>query len=494
MLVVAPTDVNRCKLRQPLFHLKSHSSEMTQQFFIAMKIFIMPCTLPQHEQKFLTPLKNVTVGKKYWLTAFPYWPIVLLLASSLFAQTEKVRLDSLTFDRAVALALEHHPSLKAAEANTRASSAVLTQARAAYFPAVNLSSSTTRTEGAFVFNPTFPPRDQRYTNYVVSLQAQQTLYDFGKTGGRVTANENFVDAAASDAEATRHNVIANVKLAYLNFIQTERVVKVNEEAVAQAEQHLVRAKAFYSVGKRPEFDVTNAEVDLANAKVNLIRGRNLQRLAKVQLENAMGVHPAADYTVSAVFAIPPLPTTLDSAKALAFAQRSELRSARARLQANHALVAAAWNQHLPTLSAAGSYIWSAFDFPLFSRWNAGVTLSLPVFQGFNLSAQVQQAKANTDVAQANLEVLTENITLEVEQVYLSLQEANERITATTKLVEQAEQNLKLAEARYNSGVGSAIEVTDAQLSRSNARITHIQAQYDYNSALVRLRRALGVAE
>lgn len=463
-----------------------------------MKIFIMSCILSQQKQESSTD-RNPTFGeptdeKKYTLAAVFGWAMVLFLSANLFAQTEKVRLDSLTFDRAVALALEHHPSLRAAEANTRASSAVLTQSRAAYFPAVNLSSSTTRTEGAFVFNPSFPPRDQRYTNYVVSLQAQQTLYDFGKTGGRVTANENFVDAAALDAAAMRQNVIANVKLAYLNFIQTARVAKVDEEAVAQAEQHLVRAKAFYSVGKRPEFDVTQSEVDLANAKVNLIRGRNLQQLAKVQLENAMGVHPATNYSVNEFFVIPPLYTTLDSAKTLAFAQRSELRSARARLQANHALAAAAWNQHLPTLSANGNYIWSAFDFPLFSRWNAGVTLSLPVFQGFNISAQVQQAKANTDVAQANLEVLTESITLEVEQVYLSLQEANERIAATTKLVEQAEQNLKLAEARYNSGVGSAIEVTDAQLSRSNARITHIQAQYDYNSALVRLRRAMGITE
>lgn len=452
----------------------------------------MLCPLPK--QKFSPDRNNATERKNYPLAAVICWPIVLFFFSSLFAQTAAVRLDSLTLDRAVTLALQHHPSLNAAAASQRASAAVLTQARAAYFPAVNLSTSTTRTEGAFVFNPSFPPRDQRYTNYVVSLQAQQTLYDFGKTGGRVAANENFVDAAALDADAMRQNVITNVKLAYLNFIQTERVVKVNEEAVAQAEQHLVRAKAFYSVGKRPEFDVTNSEVDLANAKVNLIRGRNLQQLAKVQLENAMGVHPATNYAVSANFVISPLRTTLDSAKAMAFAQRSELRSARARLQANHALVSAAWNQHLPTLSASGSYIWSAFDFPLFSRWNAGVTLSLPVFQGFNISAQVQQAKANAEVTQANLEVLTENITLEVEQMFLSLQEANERIAAAAKLVEQAEQNLRLAEARYNSGVGSAIEITDAQLSRSNARITHIQAQYDYNSALVRLRRAMGIAE
>jgi len=149
----------------------------------------------------------------------------------------------------------------------------------------------------------------------------------------------------------------------------------------------------------------------------------------------MGVHPATNYTVSEIFVIPQFNTTLDSAKAMAFAQSPELRSSRARLKANQAFVAAARNQHLPTLSANGNYIWSAFDFPLFSRWNAGVTFSLPLFQGFAISAQVQQAKANVDVAQANMEVLIENITLEVEQVYLSLQEANERIAARWVLLE-----------------------------------------------------------
>ncbi|MEK7728993.1 MAG: TolC family protein, partial [candidate division KSB1 bacterium] len=250
----------------------------------------------------------------------------------------------------------------------------------------------------------------------------------------------------------------------------------------------------HSVGKRPQFDVTKSEVDVANAKVNLIRSRNLAQLAKVQLENAMGVHPRAAYSVSEQFTIAPFVAGLDSAQALAQNARPDLRSAWARFNANRALVSAAWRQHLPTLSLSGNYIWSAFDFPLFSRWNAGVTLSVPLFQGFNVSAQVQQARASEDFSRANIDVLIENVRLEVEQSYLEMKEAEERISATAKLVELSQQNLKLAEARYNSGVGSAIEITDAQLTLSNARITHIQAQYDYNRALVRLRRATGKIE
>lgn len=431
------------------------------------------------------------VLRALWRISFA---VLLCYWNNSSAQSANARLDSLTLDLAVQLALQHHPSLRAAAASTEAASATLRQARSNYFPALNLSASTARTEGAFVFNPSFPPRDQKYTNYSTSFVLQQTLYDFGKTRGRVSATANLHDATAFDYQATRNNVIANVQLAYLNYLQAEQVVLVNEVTVAQTERHRVQAEAFHSVGKRPQFDVTKSEVDVANAKVNLIRSRNQAQLAKVQLENAMGVHPSANYSVSSDFAIAPFAANLDSAQALAQNARPDLRSAWARFHANQALVSAAWRQHLPTLSLSGNYIWSAFDFPLYSRWNAGVTLSLPLFQGFAVEAQVQQARAGVDLTRANIEVLNESVRLEVEQSYLEMKEAEERITATAKLVELSQQNLKLAEARYNSGVGSAIEITDAQLTLSSARITHIEAQYDYNRALVRLRRATGMIE
>jgi outer membrane protein len=105
---------------------------------------------------------------------------------------------------------------------------------------------------------------------------------------------------------------------------------------------------------------------------------------------------------------------------------------------------------------------------------------------------MEQSEATADVAQASLDVLTESVVLEAEQNYLSLKEAEERIGASAKFVAQAKENLKLAEGRYNSGVGSPIEITDAQINLSNAQITYIQSLSDYNSSLIRLRRAMGV--
>lgn len=416
---------------------------------------------------------------------------VLMIVRSPSTSSQPVD-EVLTLNRAVELAIENNPSLKIAEANVRSASGGLTQATASYLPSLSASTTAQRTDGAFVLNPTFPPRNQSYSTYSAGFQANQVVFDFGRTINRVSASSRFADASSLDLDEARATVIANVQIAFFGLVQARQVLRVNERTVDQSSKHLTQAQAFYNVGRRPLFDVTKAEVDLANAKVNLIQARNRLHVANLQLENAIGVHPAKPYIVGDPLTVTPFAMTLDSVKQTAFARRPELQAAQLRVEANRSLVSAAWDQHLPTLSAFGSWTWSNFDFPLFSRWNAGITMTLPLFQGFSVVGQVEQAQAASDAAEANLEVLKESIMLEVAQAYSSLREAEERLDATDKLVEQAEQNLVLAEKQYAAGVGTPLDETDAQLSLSNAHITRIQALYDYSTSLVNLQKAMGV--
>jgi TolC family type I secretion outer membrane protein len=403
--------------------------------------------------------------------------------------------DTLTIERAVDLGLQHHPSLRAAEAGIRAASAGRALAMSTYFPSIAFNASATHTEGVFVFNPVVPARYQIYSSYTGGLSAQQVLFDFGRTIGKVSGNSSFTDAARADYTSTREQVKLNVQIAYFGLLAAQQVARVTQEAVGQAEKHLVQAKAFYAVGRRPQFDVTKAEVDLANANVNLIKATNVRDVARVQLENAMGVEPPRPYIVSEPLFLPAFDAGMDSAKAAALQRRPELLAARARVEGNRALARAAWSQHLPTLSAIGGWTWNGFQpSPLYPRWNAGLQLTLPLFLGFSIDAQVQQADAVADAAQATLDTQTQAVMLDVEQAYLGLKEAGERRVATAKLVEQAEQNFVLADRQYAAGVGTPLDVTDAQVSRSNAHITDIQARYDYTTSLVRLRRAMGIVD
>ncbi len=422
----------------------------------------------------------------------PLAVVSLLWTQALRSQEAPAAFDTLTLEKAVAFALEYNPEMRAAGAAIRGASAATRETESNYYPSLSAFGTVTRNDGWFVFNPSFPPRLQVYNNYSTGLQLQQTLFDFGRTISRVNAGGNLEEATRDDYYSTRGTVIVNVQVAYFNYLQARSLVAVNEEALAAANKHLAEAKAFYTVGRRPQFDVTKAEVDVANANVNLIAARNGVSVAKVQLDNAMGIHPANAYALSDSVSVGPVVMSLDSAKALAMQQRPEILAAQARLSANASLVTAAQTQHLPILSLTGAYSWAAFDLPLYGRWNAGITFTLPIFQGFAVSAGVEQAEANEDAARANLDVASESVRLDVEQSYLSVQQAVEQIAATTKLVEQAAENLNLAERQYAAGVGTPLDVSDAQLSLSNARITRIQAQFSYNSSVVRLQRAVGL--
>jgi outer membrane protein len=413
--------------------------------------------------------------------------IALLACAGAGAQTTELALSD-----AVDLALKHHPSLEAADAQVRSSSAGLTGTQSVFWPSLTAVATGSRTDGAFVFNPSFPSRNQSYNNYTATLQVQQTLIDVGKMVNRTSASGYLLDASLLTRESTTENVILGVVLAYYAHVQAHRLITVAQEAVTMADEHLRQAQAFYSVGRRPRSDVTKAEVDLANANVNLIHAKSQTHLTAVQLENAMGFHPQTPFAVRDTFELEPFQLGLDSTVSLALGQRPELLAATATVSASHALASAAWAQNLPTVSAFGNWTWSNFTFPLYSRWNAGVTLTVPIFQGFSVSSQVDQARATAGIAEASLDQLRESITLEVQQSYWALQEANERSRATKKLLDQAEENLMLAQKQYAAGVGTPLEVSDAQLVLSNARVTDIQAQYDYASSLARLRKAMGM--
>ena len=430
-------------------------------------------------------------------TAIHCWIVCILIALTMsngFSQTSSnIKSNMLTLDQAVDMGLKNHPSLQIANAGVNIASSGVTQNVSTYYPSISANGSFARNDGTFAFNtPGFPVRTQTYNNYTGALQVNETIFDFGRTINKVSASHQLVDAAQASFDSTRQTIILNVRIAYYGYMQQQQVVGVNQEAVEQTSQHLKEAKAFYSVGKVAQLDVTRAEVDFANAQVGFIVAKNQLQLAKLQLDNAMGILSSSQYAVQDTFEIPPFSMTLDSAEAVMESVRPDLVAAKARLEASQALVNAAWDQNLPTISANGAYTWSNFDFPLYSHWSAGLTISLPLFQGFSVTAQVDQARAGTDAAKAGLELLRESMILEIEQNYLGVQQAEDRIAATSKLVEEAAESMRLAERQYVAGVGSAIEVTDAQLSLSNARITRIQALFDYNSFLVRLQRSMGI--
>jgi outer membrane protein TolC len=270
-------------------------------------------------------------------------------------------------------------------------------------------------------------------------------------------------------------------------------MEVSAESVRQFEQHLEQAKGFFTVGTKPKFDVTKAEVDLGNAKLNLILAENALRLAVVNLNNSFGVPDAPEYTLEDNLSFQKYDITLEDSLSKAFQDRPDLKSVVARRQASESSIDLAKTGYYPVLTGNAAYSWSGEKFPLEHGWDVGAALSFPIFSGFLTKYQVQEAKANLNVLKANEESVKQTVISDVQQAFLNLKAAEQRVPTAKLNVEQARENLDIANGRYSAGVGNPIEVTDAEVSLITAKTSYIQALYDYKVAQASLEKAMGIA-
>ena len=242
---------------------------------------------------------------------------------------------------------------------------------------------------------------------------------------------------------------------------------------------------------KPKFDVTKAEVDLSNAKLSLLKAENAFRVARVTLNNALGLPEAPDFEIQDSLDLPRAEVDLDAALRKAFDRRPDLQAILVKEKALEETIAYEKKGYYPYVTGNASYGWGGDSFPLDHGWNIGATLNIPLFSGLSTKYQVDEARANLEVLKANEETLRQSIHLVVQQAWLNLREAADRIVTAEISVRQAMENLELANGRYASGVGSPIEVTDALVAESNAKTSFNAALYDYRVAQASMEKATG---
>jgi outer membrane protein len=271
---------------------------------------------------------------------------------------------------------------------------------------------------------------------------------------------------------------------------------------------LVRqAQGFYDVGTRARIDVARAEANLYSAQADLITAENGVKIAWVTLRNAMGSprlpeQPVAEDSPEVQFSM-----NLAGARNVAFDARTELKSFDAQRKAADQLIATARRGHLPDLIFDASYGRRHVSdqttdngnngnkhlntFPLQPTWSVQLSFNIPIFDGFRTTNRVEETLHNYYNVKAQEEDRRQQIALEVEQSYLRVVETQERIRATESAARAAKENLDLAQGRYQVGVGSIIEVTDAETLYTDAQTTYIRTIYDYKIADAQLARAMG---
>jgi outer membrane protein len=439
--------------------------------------------------------------------------------SSALARAEEPR-RVLTLAEALSTARTHQPSLRMAEADARAAQARTDITRADWLPQVTGTASYQRMTGNYVGRPGAIPRATSsssgtggtgsgmplsnrsntasldfYNYWSFGLNATQLVYDFGRTGKQLKADKEDARAASQDRAAMERSVAAQVRLAFFMAQAQRALIDVSRAALDNQERHLAQVQAFVEVGTRPEIDLAQQRADTANARVAVLQSENAYQLARVTLNQTMGVEQNLDYDVvgDVLGDVEGEDRAVEALWATVAGTRAELLAAERRVHARELALESIRARHAPSLGLTGSATMAGVELQGDEGWNfaGGAVLTVPIVAGGRTTAQVREAEALLQRERAARDQLRQAVRVELEQARLTVVSQKAVLTASLEAVEAARTRLSLAEGRYEAGVGSILELGDAQLALTQAEAQRVQAEYDLSAARAELLRALG---
>ncbi|MGH7899731.1 MAG: TolC family protein [Candidatus Binatia bacterium] len=423
----------------------------------------------------------------------------LVLLATLPVPAGAQSIEKKTLDECLAITLERHPDLKAADSSADAGrarsfqtlSAALPQVSASYDANRRHSSATARTGAPVDGQSGSFSRTRTFNFYSTGVGLSQILFDFGQTLDAFRSAQATERSLRADATTTRETVLRNAKQAYFDLLKAGRLLAVAEENVRQNRAHLDLAEGRFDVGVAPRFDVTQAQVQLANADLALVTARNNVSVARETLGTALGLDGPLDFDIVDTLDVHDVAIDEPQALGLAYEHRPEVASQLLQEEAASRRVAFLEKNFLPNVTGNANYGYSGADYPLQENWNFGASVHWPLFNGGLTTAQVGEARANLATLKFEERSLRQRIALEVRQATLNLGRASEAIRVSDKGLQQARENLELAEGRYKTGVGNIIELTDAQVSLVTAQANNVQALSDYQTTIAALEKATG---
>ncbi|PKN32698.1 MAG: hypothetical protein CVU61_16935 [Deltaproteobacteria bacterium HGW-Deltaproteobacteria-19] len=421
-------------------------------------------------------------------------PLLLFISIPAQAEAPDIREgETLALSRCIEIALARHPDLAAYGYEVEAREALAAQARKEYFPKLDVTGGYTR------YNPndrnaadaySLIPLDS-YSYYTASATLTQNIYDFGKRETAIRIKDLSRDASLHDLEDRRLTLIHSVREAFYDLLRTSRSREVQMEKVGRFESHLHQAKTFFEAGTKSRYDVTKAEVDLSNARLDLTTAENDELLARVSLNQVMGLSSPPAYRIEDNLAFQHYDVVLADALARATEARSDLKSLAAQIEAEERGIDLARKEYFPSLSGKAAYAYDGSETPLSRGWNAGVSVSVNFFEGMVTQNRIREARAKRNKLQAQLDAKRLDVRTEIQKSYLNLQKAEKTIADAALATRQAEENLEIVMLKYSAGLSTPVEVTDATVGYSDAKLKHIQALYDYRKAQSAIEKAMG---
>jgi len=414
---------------------------------------------------------------------------------------------TLTIEEGVRLALEKNEDLQMARMDRNRSQEQVTEARADALPQVDLSMNYNRNWilPTFIFDTPAGRQSVRIgtdNSLVSALSLRQSLY----AGGRVRAGlRSAREQAAHSIEmerAARQQVRAQVEEGFYEVLLAQELVRVRDLALQRARANLRQAQALRQAGRVADYDLLRAEVQVASLRSDSTQAQNRRDLAAIALRNTLGLELDTPLEIAGEFREE---TSLGLGEVEGLLQlgrekRPELRQLGHLLRSRQDRVKVERSGSLPEvdLVTTGQVQFQSNELDLAEdeawrrSWSTGVAAQMPLFDGQRTHSRVSQARLEVRRLEAQIAQARRGVEMEIRQAWMELGEARERLAAQQGIVGQAETGLQVADSRYAGGLGTQLEILDAQLTLLEAQTQYAHARRDRALALVRLERAVGV--
>lgn len=400
----------------------------------------------------------------------------------------------LTFAAAVDVALCRNPQTRGAWAAARQQAGALGVAESAWLPSVSASAARQFVSGDHVDvlgNPI--AADQRTTDAALNLS--WTLYDFGARSGSIRSARRLLDAQAATLNATAQQTVRAVVQSYYGVVAADASLEAALTTEKTTGNSLEVARTLRDSGVGTLADRLQAETAHDQAILTRVQAAASASTSRGALAVALGFSADQPLTIGAEpvpAEVPALSARMADLMAEAARQRPELAAAQAQRDAAQAQVSVARAAGLPKISvSAGRTFIGTTDLPNQNYNQLTLNVTVPLFSGFNTDYSIRQAKAALEVREASLEQTQLTVSNDVWNAYYTLDSANQQLAATASLIKTAEENEQVALGRYQSGVGSILDVLTAQTSAASARQLRINAELGWQVARAQLALALG---
>ncbi len=428
--------------------------------------------------------------KTFWISC-----IGIVLIGVGFGQTPAPA--RLTLVQAEALAIRNHPQVATARNVAAAAGQHVVEAKSSYYPAIDGEITGTQANNLARIGAGILPASALFNRNGEGFQLSQLVTDFGRRNNLVQNSQLLAQAADQNTQATTYDVVFAVNKAYFGVLGAQAYVGVAQETVKARQTLTDQVVALANANLKSQVDVQFAEVNLSQAKLLLIRAQDAVKRAYADLGRALGEDRPIEYQLEEPRVAPAPPDTTEPLMNEAIQNRPELHELRLRLAAAQRFEEAERDLKHPnvTVLAVGGtlpYIDQAPNRTApYGYEGIGVNVDIPIFNGHLFSARAQAAHYESLAEDQRLRDQQQAIERDVQTAWIAASTAYQTIPVTAQYVSQAQLALELAQGRYQLGLSSIVEITQAQLNLTEAQIENVSAKYDYQSAYAGLQYTIG---